>query len=45
MVRPAALQAGAFGAQQSGIEALDRRIRLGEVIERRIDRDYVGSQK
>jgi hypothetical protein len=32
----------AFGPQQSGIEALDRRIRLGEVIERRIDRDDVG---
>ncbi len=32
----------AFGPQQSGIEALDRRVGLGEVLERGIDRDDVG---
>src|SRR5258705_2234727 len=32
----------AFGPQQSGIEALDRRVGLREILERRIDRDDVG---
>src|SRR5205823_6090243 len=32
----------AFGPQQSGMEALDRRVGLSEIIERRIDRDDIG---
>src|SRR5262249_44344874 len=32
----------AFGPQQAGVEALDRRVGLGQIIERRIDRDDVG---
>src|SRR5258705_10660499 len=32
----------AFGPQQSGIEALDRRVGLGKVLDRRSDRDDAG---
>ena len=32
----------AFGPQQPGMEALDRRVGLGEIVEGRVDRDDVG---